>query len=880
MRFRTGCLSILLLLCGRAAYAEDPITFDNQVVRILQQHCQTCHRPGNIAPMSFLTYADVRPWARSIKSAVLTGQMPPWKPVDAHGIFKGERSLTAQEIQTLTAWVDGGSPEGNAADMPLQSTFSDTWSGGTPDVITQPSGAYGLQAGSSDIYRCFPMTIDTSSDLYVRGYEVIPGNRAIVHHVLLFIDSNGASDALDKADPGPGYTCFGGPGFLDTGLGGLGGWVPGSSPESFPLGTGVRIPKGSRIVMQVHYSLAQVPAGSPAPDSDITKLGIYLSPVPLQPISFLPVVNPIFRIPAGAENYQVKAFGFITTTQELIAITPHMHLLGRKAVIDAVFPNGTRQQLIRIDDWDFHWQGSYTYKDPILLPAGTRIELTSTYDNSINNPRNPANPPVAVSWGEMTTDEMCLAFLSVKAPSDPSINTVPFSITDRGTTSVATQGGGSGVQVGYARVSEASGNAVSGLAIFGYRQNGVLISEAAVPASRIISQGRFYAETSANVRSGLAIANPNSNPAVVSFKFRDESGADVYSGSMTIPANGQIAAFLNEAPFNGPASFSGSFTFNSLAGLAAVALRGTVNERSDFLLTTLPIAELASTVCTASLPSTCVTTGAPSARVFPHFADGGGWATQILLVNPSDAAISGTLRFADPSGLLISTMDYSIGAQSARRLTTGGTAATVRVGTVTIVPAANTLAPAGSLVFSYRNSNVRVTEAGVPVAAASTGFRVYVEASDAIQSGIAIANASSDPATVRLELMDLSGASISGTMISLAGNAQLSTFLTQIKGFEALSLPVQGLLRITSASPIAVTGLRSRTNERGDFLITTTPPIAESALTAADVYFPHFADGGGYTTQFIIFSSSSGGTFSGSVRFLSQSGEALNLKLR
>ena len=618
--------------------ADDPVTFNKQVVRILQQHCQTCHRPNNIAPMSFLTYTDVRPWAKAIKAAVLTGQMPPWKPVNAHGVFKGERSLTDQEIQTLSQWATNGAPEGDPLDLPDPMTFSDTWSAGTPDLVAQPSGPYAAQTGSADIYRCFPMTVDSTSALYVRGYEVIPGNRAIVHDVLLFTDESGESLKLDDADPGPGYTCFGGAGFLN-GLGGLGGWVPGSSPEAFPLGTGVRIPKGARIVMQVHYSLSGISQSSRPLEPDLTRVGIYLSPVPLQPISFLPVVNPFFTIPAGDSHYQVKASYVIGRAVELVAIAPHMHLLGRQATIEAQFPNGDRRQLIRIDNWDFHWQGNYVYRDPVLLPAGTLIELTAYYDNSLNNPKNPSSPPVPVSWGERTTDEMCLAFLNVKSPGVPSVDTVPFSLTDRGTNSVVTLGASGATQVGYARVTDSSSNAPSGLAIFEYRQNDILISEAGVPASRAMTQ-------------------------------------------------------------------------------------------------------------------------------------------------------------------------------------------------------------------------------------------------DAIQSGIAIANTSGSLATVRLELMDLSAASISGTTVTLAGNAQLAAFLTQIRGFESLSLPVQGLLRITSASPIVVTGLRSRTNERGDFLITTTPPVAESAPVASELFFPHFAHGGGYTTQFILFGGGSGRTLSGTVRFLSQSGEPLSLKLR
>jgi hypothetical protein len=870
MTLKAAGAGIILLLFSRVTYAGDPVTFNNQIVRIFQQHCQTCHRPGNIAPFSLMTYADARPWAASIRRDVMLKTMPPWKPVDSHGIFQGERSLSDQEIQTISQWVTDGASEGVPADSPEPLTFSDTWSAGTPDMVVQPPGSYAVQTGSDDIYRCFPMTVNSDSDVYVRGYEVLPGNRAIVHHVLLFTDELGQSASLVGKDSGPGYPCFGGTGFL-TGLGGLGGWVPGASPQMFPIGTGVRISKGTRIVMQVHYSLlgfSQISSGPPGPD--LTRIGLYLSPVALEPISFLPVVNPFFSIPPGESHYQVKAVLPITRTVELVAIAPHMHLLGRDATVQAIFPNGDRLQLIHIADWDFHWQGNYIYKEPVVLPAGTMVELTAYYDNSPGNPQNPSNPPVPVSWGERTVDEMCLTFLSVKSPGIPAVNTLPFSITDRSTSSVVSQGASPATQVGYARVDDSSGNgnAPSGLAIFSYKQNGVVVSEAGVPASGLMAQGRLYAEISSAVRSGVAIANPNTDPAVVSFTFIDESGQTISSGSTTIAANSQIAGFLNDIPFSGPSAFSGTFGFSASKPIAVVALRGLINERSDLIWTTLPVADPGSPGGTASPP------------VFPDFADGGGWGTQIMLVNPTDGAISGSLRFFDPSGQPVSSLDYSIPARSAQRFSTSGSADTVHTGTIAIVPSGNTVVPGGSLIFSYTKSGVRVSQAGVPVSIAGNAFRLYAEASDSTRSGIAIMNTSPTPASVRIELMDLSGASLAGTTVNLAGNAQLAAFLTDIPGFQSLSLPVQGSLRITSASPVAVLGLRSRTNERGDFLITTTPPVPENGPPSPELFFPHFADSGGYTTQFILFNGINGRSLNGTIRFFSQSGDQLNLQLR
>jgi hypothetical protein len=710
------------------------------------------------------------------------------------------------------------------------------------------------------------MPVNSQTDLYVRGYEVIPGNRSIVHHVLLFVDTNplNNSDKLDAADPGPGYTCFGGAGFVG-GLGGLGGWVPGASPQLFPLGTGVKIPAGARIVMQVHYSTSQV-SPSATLDPDLTRLGLYLSPVSLAPITFLPVVNPFFTIPAGDPHYKVTASAYISNTVELTSIAPHMHLLGREATVVAHFPDRTSRQLIRIDDWDFHWQGNYIFKEPIILPAGTIVDMTAYYDNSSDNLSNPTNPPVPVSWGERTTDEMCLTFLSVKAPGIPMMNTVPFSLSDRSTESVITQGVASTeTQVGYARVTNSAGSAPSGLAIFGSRSGGVLISEAGVPAAPLLTQGRIYGESSAFIRSGLALANPNSEAAVLSFTFTDESGRDVYTNSTTIDPNSQIAAFLDEVPFSGPASFSGSFTFTSSKPVSVVALRGAYNERSEFLMTTLPVADLTSSGSTA---------------VFPYFADGAGWTTTILLVNPTSNPISGVLQFADKSGSPLSSLNYSIPSRSARRFATSGTSSSVSSGSVSVVPAQNNASPAGSLVFSYGKLNAPVTQAGVPATPSGSAFRVYVEASDAIQSGIAITNTSLNTATVHLELMNISGASIASTNLTISAHAQITGFLNELSGFQTLSLPIQGLLRITSAVPVGVVGLRKRTNERNEFLITTTPPVPENSATLPELVFPHFADGGGFTTQFIMFGAGSTSAVNGAIRFFSRSGQAMGLQLK
>ena len=192
-----------LLFAANAEAADAPITFNNQVIRIFQQQCQTCHRPGNIAPFSLLTYTDALSRATSIKQKVQTRAMPPWKPIDPHGKFEEERMLTNQEIDTIVRWVDEGLLEGSPSDLPEPIKFPATWTYNTPDVVVQPSASYQLDPAGGDIYRCFSMPVNSTTDLNVRGYEVLPGNREIVHHVLLFIDTTGIVSQSRRPGPGP-----------------------------------------------------------------------------------------------------------------------------------------------------------------------------------------------------------------------------------------------------------------------------------------------------------------------------------------------------------------------------------------------------------------------------------------------------------------------------------------------------------------------------------------------------------------------------------------------------------------------------------------------------------------------------------------------------
>jgi hypothetical protein len=231
-----------------------------------------------------------------------------------------------------------------------------------------------------------------------------------VHHLLTYIDTSGQAEALDRADAGPGYTCFGGPGFVGA-REGLGGWAPGARPVAVPDGVGMLIPAGARLVLQVHYHNR---TGDPV--QELSRVGLRFARATVDKrLRVIPVLNQQFRIPAGEERWIVRASFTLPPIWRMhaIGVSPHMHLLGREMRLTATYPDGTSRSLIYIDDWDFHWQGSYTFREPVPLPGGTRIEVEAVYDNSPRNRRNPTIPPRDVGWGDATTDEMCIAFLRV-----------------------------------------------------------------------------------------------------------------------------------------------------------------------------------------------------------------------------------------------------------------------------------------------------------------------------------------------------------------------------------------------------------------------------------------------------------------------------------
>ncbi len=382
-------------------------TYCKDVAPILQKNCQECHRPGQVGPFALETYDQARKRASDIAAVVEDRAMPPWKADPHVGVkFKNVRTLSEQEIATVVAWSEADAPEGNRADLPPNPKFPEDWQFGTPDLVIDIGADFTVPAHGDDIYRCFVVPTHLDKDQYVSAVEYRPGNRRVVHHILAFVDTSGKARERDQAEPGPGYTCFGGPG--EPIHGGLGGWAPGNQASFLPDGIGRSLPKESDVIVQVHYH----PQGKA--ETDRSRIGLYFSKKPVkQAIHWGFVINPGLELPPGQSNIEIKGAWEVPVDVTAHSVLPHMHLLGRDMQISVKFPDGRIQDLIKVPDWDFNWQYTYEFEKPLDIPKGSLVYLVSHYDNSAANPRNPHKPPQLVKWGEATTDEMCIGFLAL-----------------------------------------------------------------------------------------------------------------------------------------------------------------------------------------------------------------------------------------------------------------------------------------------------------------------------------------------------------------------------------------------------------------------------------------------------------------------------------
>jgi hypothetical protein len=370
-----------------------------------------------------MTYKQAVNWASDIKEFTGSRQMPPWKPTESVALHN-ERKLSDKDIATLAAWVDGGTPEGDAGDAPPPRKFTEGWQLGKPDLILTASAEFQVGPSGNDVFRCFVLPTNLTEDKYVTAVEVRPGNTRIVHHGLLFIDRNGKGRTLEGKeqaaklddevlDRGPGYsTGMGGIGFIPQG--GLSGWAPGQMARWLPEGTGFYLPKDSDVIMQLHYHR------DGKLEKDKTSVGLYFARKPvMEPWKGMIIPGVFEKIPAGNDHFEVN--GGITLQQDCIlrSVMPHMHMLGNQISVTLEPPEGPTQTLLTIKDWDYNWQETYFLKEPIALKKGTHLTVHAAYDNSDKNPLNPFNPPKDVTWGEQTTNEMCFVFLGATSDSKP-----------------------------------------------------------------------------------------------------------------------------------------------------------------------------------------------------------------------------------------------------------------------------------------------------------------------------------------------------------------------------------------------------------------------------------------------------------------------------
>ena len=391
-------------------------TFYKDVLPILQDHCQSCHREGEIAPMPLVTYQDAKPWAASIRMVVESKSMPPWSADPRYGKFSNDPSLTPEQISVIAAWVDAGAAAGSPKDAPLARHWAEGWNIPQPDKVVQMPKAVSLPATGDVEYTYEIVPTGFTEDKWVQMSEVRPSSREHVHYAVVYIRPPNSS-WLRKAPIGVPFTPSS---FSDaeeraeahaTTSDMLLVYAPGSEPDRWPDGMAKFIPAGSDLVFQMHYTTNGHAA------SDQTSVGmVFAKQPPQQRVLTLQLTNHTFVIPPRTDDYRVQVWGTLPNDATLLSFFPHMHLRGKRFEYNIVHRDGTVETLLRVN-YHFHWQMSYRLAQPRPLKAGTRLQAVAWYDNSENNPHNP-DPNKTVTWGGQTYEEMMVGFFDVAVPAN------------------------------------------------------------------------------------------------------------------------------------------------------------------------------------------------------------------------------------------------------------------------------------------------------------------------------------------------------------------------------------------------------------------------------------------------------------------------------
>ena len=418
------------------------VTFTKDVAPIFFNNCAGCHRPGDLAPMSLLSFKDARPWARSIREKVASHQMPPWHADPKYGEFANDRRLSPKDIDTIVAWVDQGAKEGDPKDLPPVPPLNDGWHVGKPDVVLTMPEEVTFDATGPDEYRYITIPTNFKHDVWVQAAEARPGNRKIVHHIIAFITMPQPKGTKSFFQPSqeqikkmqervifyedgrlmrtkPDVPVFddgcstpeGGSGIFADGTGSDGGanflcgQSPGRDVDAWPAGLAKKIPAGAEIMLQIHYSR------SGSVEKDRSSIGlVFCKQPPDKNVKSQLVANYHFKIPAGAENHEATACYTFKDDVHVLALMPHMHVRGKDMTIKAFYPDGREEVLLKVPNYSFSWQTNYYLKNPVAIPKGTRMMCVAHFDNSAKNKYNP-DPSKAVRFGDPTYDEMLIGFI-------------------------------------------------------------------------------------------------------------------------------------------------------------------------------------------------------------------------------------------------------------------------------------------------------------------------------------------------------------------------------------------------------------------------------------------------------------------------------------
>lgn len=404
-------LGVFVTFGSRAVTSAASVTFTKDVALIIQKNCQVCHRPGEVAPMSFMSYKEVRPWAKAIREKVVTREMPPWFADPNHGEFVNDSRLSQKEIDTISAWVEGGAKEGDPKDLPPNPKFPDGWQIGQPDAVLTMTTEYSVPTDGVIPYKYFAVPTNFAEDRYVQFAEIRPGDRTHVHHVIVNVryPDQGTlpaageitPEALAALRPATGNQ----PRSAEDSDGRLVGWAPGEAPLILRPGQAKLVKRGSVLTFQVHYTTNGVTG------TDRTSVGLIFSKAPVEKrVITAGAATRNLVIPPGDPNYESTATFVFKEDSHIDSLHPHMHVRGKDFKYTLVYPDGTSKVLLVVPRFDFGWQLTYFLKEPVAAPKGSRLEVLAHHDNSIKNKFNP-DPTKEVHWGDQTWDEMMIGYL-------------------------------------------------------------------------------------------------------------------------------------------------------------------------------------------------------------------------------------------------------------------------------------------------------------------------------------------------------------------------------------------------------------------------------------------------------------------------------------